>query len=140
MAGAGRLGALGAAHRPGRLADARLFEGAKAPLPADGMAIFWRMVREKLRSLQFFGEANFGRDVFAGLRSLGLLYPLAIAVARASRAGRGGGDLDRDDLDYAVGAVEHAFGRFEPLGGWLGRRFERVVLERSALRGIVTHV
>lgn len=81
---------------------------------APGVAVwecYWRWVRTRLETHQFFGVAYYGVPYFQGLRTLFQTYPLVLAAARVQAAAAGRRDLEAGDICYAVGAIDHSFGR-----------------------------
>ncbi|MFC1708104.1 YkgJ family cysteine cluster protein [Planctomycetota bacterium] len=132
--GRGNLQRLGCSHRSAPLTEVKLFsEGTTRP-PDTALQPFWELVRERLLTLQFMGRANLHNTFFFGLRSLALLYPLVLAVAHTSRASRGNGAIDPDDLDYAVAGVAHSFGRYPLLGTTFGRHVQKALGQRATFR------
>jgi lysine-N-methylase len=127
--GFGSLRGLGTIHRAGRWRRAGLFRRAIPPADPDAMAMHWRMVRSKLGSMQFMGPANGGRDFLAGLHSLALLYPFVLAVAKFTAGNRGATEISEDDIDYAVMAIEHSYGKLPILNQKLARFLESRLLQ-----------
>ena len=112
--GHGNLHDLGAEHPSVPLGDVRLFSGNTLEPSSPAAWNCWRrFVDGRLRTLQFFGVALDGMGLFAGAQSLGTTFALMSAAAKvqAAAAGRTGGRLEAADVEYAVGAVDHAFGR-----------------------------
>jgi hypothetical protein len=95
------------------------------------------MVRNRLESFQFMGSANGGVDFLEGLRSLALLYPLVLAAARYSCVSRGAGELASSDVDYAVTAIEHSFGRQPMLHTRPMRSLQRRLVQPSTFARLV---
>jgi hypothetical protein len=129
VAGFGSFSGLGVVHPTGKLGRAKLFG---PHLPCGDPAIFelhWRMIATKLLSLHFIGAANFGRDLLAGLRSLALMYPLVVATAKYRAGNRGSTTIETEDVDYAVGMIEHGFGRSPVLAQSFARSIEKLLLE-----------
>jgi hypothetical protein len=129
LSGRGNLHNLGVEHPSVPLGDAQLF--SRNTLEPSSPAVWdcWRRFMDgRLRALQFFGATLDGMAFFAGAQSLSATFALVSAAAkvRAAAAGRAGGRLEAADVEYAVGAVDHAFGRSRLL------RFlpQRVVAER----------
>ncbi len=137
--GFGSFRGLGLFHPPGMLRNAKLFKPT-APPSVDTFALLWRLVRNKLNALQFMGPANGGRDFLTGLRTLSLLYPLTLAAAKHHMATRGGSAIEAIDVDYAVTAIEHSFGRAKVLGQPFVKSIERLLLERESLARLVKTV
>jgi len=134
--GFGSFRGLGLVHPPGKLRRAGLFKGGPAP-GAQTFALLWRLTRNKLDALQFMGPANGGRDFLTGLRSLALLYPLVLAAARHNAAAHDKETIDAADVDYAVAAIEHSFGRAAVLAKPFVRSIERLLLDRAAFTRLV---
>ncbi len=86
---------------------------------------YWRFVRSRLETLQFFGVSYYGAPFFMGLRALAMTYPLVLAAARAHAAERDRtGAITLQDVHYAVGAIDHSFGRSRLLGTPVMRSIE----------------
>jgi hypothetical protein len=125
--GLGGFRGLGVQHPPGTLRNARLFAGHREHVP---FALLWRVVRTKLESYQFMGQANGGKDFLEGLRSLAMLQPLTLAAARYS-AGNRGADISDQDIDYALGVIEHSFGRQAVLKQGFVRSIEKLLMDHD---------
>lgn len=139
--GRGTLRGLGLAHPPAPVGAARILEAPPTDVAPGLLSPLWAFVSEMLRAHLFFGPPSSGHDLFGGLRALGLVYPLVVALARTSRAGRSGpGPVDAADVDYAVGAIAHAFGRAPVLETRLARSFANALLERAVFRGVALAV
>jgi hypothetical protein len=137
--GYGNARRLGVSHPPGKLRRAGLFRGL-AEVGPDAFGLFWRMIRNRLESFQFMGSANGGRNFLDGLRSLVLLYPLTRAAAKLNVAARGGARVEAQDVDLAVAAIEHSFGRQAVLHQPSMRSIEKLLLERVTLTRLVRTV
>ena len=134
--GFGSFRGMGLIHPPGSLRGARLFNEAPRP-PVETFALLWRLVRNKLETFGFMGAGNSNRDFITGLRSLALLYPLTLAAARHHAAWRKSEVIEVGDVDYAVAAIEHSFGRAAPLHPKSIRSIEILLLERTAFARLV---
>jgi Fe-S-cluster containining protein len=130
--GGGNFRRLGLNHPAGKLRKAKLFNSPTQPHDASTFALHWRMIRNKLESFSFMGPANGGRNFLLGLRSLALLYPLVAAVAKYSAANRGAASIEPQDVDYAVGAIEHSFGRSAVLNQLWIASLEKLLLQPDA--------
>jgi lysine-N-methylase len=130
--GRGDFHRLGLSHRAGKLRNAKFFRESMQPADPATFALFWRMIRTKLQSFQFMGEGNNGRNFIDGLRSLALLYPLTLAVAKSSAANRAATRIEAEDVDGAVAAIEHSFGRLAVLNQPFTRSLEKLLLEPHA--------
>ena len=131
---------LGLSHRPGKIKRAKLFEPALAMQDSATFSLFWRMIRNKLDSFQFMGAANGGRNFFEGFRSLALLYPLTLAVAKYNAGNRGATRVEAEDVDQAVATIEHSFGRLATLNQPHARSLERALLEPGTFTRLVTTI
>lgn len=138
--GRGGLRDLGASHREGKLAKARLFHEEIKLADSAAMSLHWRMIRAKLGSMQFMGPANGGRDFLAGLRSLAMLYPLVVAVARYSAGNRGSHEVNEDDVEYAVMAIEHSYGKLPILNQPQAKFLEARLMEPETFVRLVRSV
>jgi lysine-N-methylase len=138
--GYGDFHRLGLSHRQGKLRRVKLFRSAMQPHDPATFALFWRMIRTKLQSFQFMGDGNNGRNFLDGLKSLALLYPLTLAVAKYSAANREASDIEADDVDWAVAAIEHSFGRLAVLNQPFTRSLEKLLLEPHAFARLVRSV
>lgn len=90
----------------------------QTPLKAqpDALDLYRAFLLYRLESLQFFGSAVSGLDYFSGWRALLLSGPLVLAAARWSALARAAASGDSPvwtaaDTDYALGAIDHGFGR-----------------------------
>jgi Fe-S-cluster containining protein len=134
--GFGSFRGLGLYHPSGPLGPARLFESEPAPT-AETFSLAWRLIRNKLEAFQFLGPDNGNRDFITGLRSLALIYPLMLAAARHRAATRNSATIDSTDVDYAVAAIDHSFGRSAVLAHPLLRPLETFLLNRAAYTRLV---
>jgi len=138
--GAGNFHSLGVSHPSISLRHARLFH---PPFQSDTVSHFdllWRLIRNRLESYQFFGPANGNRNLLDGLRSLALLYPLTLAVAKCSAAARDAAQLEPADVDYAITAIEHSFGRLPILAQPWARSLEKFLVRPEIFPRLVRTV
>ena len=138
--GFGGFQSLGLSHRPGKLRHAKLFHPAISTGDANEFALLWRVIRNRLDSFQFMGQANNHRSFLSGLRSLALLYPLVVTVAKYSAGNRGSALVDADDIDYAVASIEHSFGRLRVLNESMMRSIEKLLLDPRRFSGLVRNI
>lgn len=129
IAGGGSLRGLGLSHPAGTLKKARLFAAARFEIETDAFSLHWRHINNRLASFQFMGQANHGRNFLDGLRSLALLYPLTLAAAKYHAGNRGSARVEKADVDFAVPAIEHSFGRLPILNEPLAKRLHVQLLE-----------
>jgi Fe-S-cluster containining protein len=140
VGGFGGFNGLGVVHPKGTLKKAALFTPQFA---CDDPAVFelhWRMISTKLLSLHFFGAANHRRDLLSGLRSLALLYPLVVSAAKYRAGNRGSAAVEIEDVDYAVGVIEHSFGRSGVLAQSFARSIEKLLLEPGVFLQVVLFI
>jgi hypothetical protein len=71
------------------------------------------------------------------LRSLALLYPLTLAAARHHAAARNSQTIEAPDVDYAVAAIEHSFGRSAILGFKTLNSLEKLLLDHKTFTRLV---
>lgn len=135
-AGFGDLRQLGADHPPAPLRKAKLFQRPPAPT-LEVCEPLWRLIGVKLASFQFMGAANQGRDLLVGLRSVAMLYPLTVAAARCVATGAGRDVIHRDDMDFAIQAIDHSFGRSDVLRWSYVRSLENFLLRRDVYTRMV---
>lgn len=118
--GNGSFRALGAEHPDYPLRKARLFRSytekqitgtTTVAEQAEMWDCYWRLILTRLETLQFFGAAYYDQPFFVGLRALALAYPLVFAAARYHAAAAGSDRIRLEDVDYAVGAIDHCLGR-----------------------------
>lgn len=129
--GFGNIRRLGVNHPIAGVHRARLFSPTPMLVAPGAFELFWRMVQVRLESLQFMGSAAGGRNFIEGLRMLVLLYPLVRAAARIAAEGRGASQVGPQDVDFAVAAIEHSFGRLAVLNQSSNRSVERLLIERA---------
>jgi hypothetical protein len=145
--GGGSFRALGLSHRKAKCArrgSSKPHDQSDAP---DAFALLWRLDPHQARIVSSSfgpstgsGQANGGRNFFAGLRSLALLYPLTRAVARYNAANRGSLRIEPEDVDQAIAAIEHSFGRSPILSQPSARRIETLLVEPVTFTRLVRSV
>jgi Fe-S-cluster containining protein len=140
VAGRGSFSELGVSHPGGMLRNAGLFASTPARADPAASALIWRMIRSKLDSFQFMGSANPGHGFVSGLRTLALLYPLVVAAAKYSAGNRAAAVVEESDIDFAVGAIEHSYGRGALLRLPFARSIERFLLEPTGFVRLVRGV
>ena len=126
--GFGSFRGLGVQHPAGSLGMAKLFRGAS---DHPRFELLWRVIRTKLESFQFMGQANGSKDFLEGLRSLAMLQPLTLAAARYAAGNRGATSIEEQDIDYAVGAIEHSFGRQAVLKQGFVRSIDKLLMDHD---------
>lgn len=87
------------------------------PLPADGEAALQRFFRVKVQSLHFCGRAFHGRSLIEGFRSLALLYPTILWLARWRGMSQRRTGPTAADLTEAVSMADHHHGHSLDLPG-----------------------
>ena len=100
------------------LADVRFerLEGAFAGRTEEIDSLFERYFRVKIQGLHFCGPANFQASLVAGFRSLALMYPVVLWIARIRCVGRGGERLQLSDVQAALAIADHNFAYSPALG------------------------
>jgi Fe-S-cluster containining protein len=112
------LRGLGSEHPDASLNTRVIFTKPIANL--DG--IEWNLVsalfRLRIQAYQFFGSTMYYQPYFRGLRALTFAFPLILAAAKWSALARDPErcELRSEDLDYAVGVIDHSLGRSALLG------------------------
>ena len=116
--GGGSFRALGSEHPATGIGRSLLFPGLRRAQPEPPVAeggeaweCYWRFVASRLAALQFFGVSYYGWGFFTGLRALSQTYAHVLAAARCHAVDRGVDNIEAVDVQYAVGAVDHSFGR-----------------------------
>jgi hypothetical protein len=117
--GLGSLRTMGREHPAVSLRRTRLFAGRGAWEPSghDAWECYRQLLVARLEGPQFFGVAYYGAPFFTGLRALLQSYALVLAAARCHAAARSSRRVEAQDVQYAVGAVDHCLDR-SPLLQW----------------------
>lgn len=123
---------LGVKHPYSPVRQAGLFSRSYDLSEADGSPL-WRMIRNRLETLTFFGAGNFGLGPLDGLVSLAMVPPLTLATAKLFAAGKpdapaeGKISIDAASLELAIAAIEHGFGRSPLLGTSVMRFYDNLL-------------
>ena len=115
MVGRGNLRKIGNEHPDFSLGKMQLFSHEKIDLDKTAWLNYFRFLRIKLETCQFFGQAYYCADIFTGLKALFMTFPLALALARIN-AMANDRVISSDDVNYAVAAIDHSFGRNPAIG------------------------
>ena len=102
---------------------------AQGPLPASVWESYRRFLHVHLETFQFFGGAYYGCDLFEGLCALFLTFLPARLLACAHAAAEERSSLQSEDVQYAVMAIDHAFGRTPELRSKSWRSREATLAE-----------
>lgn len=97
-------------------------EGDFGPLPEVAEEIFTRYFQVKLSGLHFCGRAFYNVPLVEGFRSLALIYPVTLWIARWLAVSDDRRSLSRDDIVKAVTIVDHNHGYSPALSTWSARR------------------
>lgn len=133
LAGRGSFNALGQEHPDIDLRDAGMFDDRGGgvqppPPPSQERDAVWEpytaFLVARLQTLQFFGVSYYGSNLVEGLRALAQTYGLVLGAARLRAAAGAWDTVNREDIQYAVGAIDHSFGRSRLLQMRLLRSFE----------------
>ena len=95
--------------------------------------MFARYFRVKVQGIHFCGSAYYDYSVIDGFRSLALMYPATLWVARLRAAGDGRDTLTLHDVQAALTTLDHNFG-YSPVLGLKSSR--RRIRQLSRLRQI----
>ena len=116
--GRGRLPSLD--PRLERIDFARL-ETSRGPLPAEAEEMLTRYFRVKLQGMHFCGRAYYGVPLVEGFRSLALVLPVTLWIARWLAATRAREGLTVDDIADALAMADHHHGYSPALGTFAAR-------------------
>jgi hypothetical protein len=135
----GNLHELGEEHPDMALHSRDLFEMPIVNLEEVDWSLYLDMIKVRLQTYQFFGRANFNAGIYFGMQLLLLTFPLVIAAARWHAAARHRTRLEvlPVDVDYAVGAIDHAFGRAQVLNMGTYRMLSRQMVDIDSYRRLV---
>ena len=135
----GNLHELGEEHPDMALHSRELFEMPIVNLEEVDWSLYRDMIKVRLQTYQFFGNANFNAGIYFGMQLLLLTFPLVIAAARWHAAARHRTRLELlpVDVDYAVGAIDHAFGRAQVLNMGIYRMLSRQMVDIDSYRRLV---
>lgn len=112
LAGRGNLHDIGSEHPDFNLKNISIFDRKCPRLRNDAWENYLRFLDVKLETFQFFGTALYGTDIFTGLKCLFLTFPVAMTLARIhALAEQRQNDIAAEDVNYAVAAIDHSFGR-----------------------------
>ena len=116
--GRARLRGLGSEHPETPLNNQILFTKPIANLDSIDWNLVSALFRLRIQAYQFFGSTMYYQPYFRGLRALALAFPLILAAAKWSALARNPElcELRNEDLDYAVGVIDHSLGRSALLG------------------------
>lgn len=90
-------------------------------VPAASEELWTRYFRVKVQGLHFCGAAYYGVPLVEGFRSLALIYPATLWIARWLALSQGRAALEADDVARALSISDHHHG-YSPLFGSLGFR------------------
>ena len=126
------------AFRDGRNADEGRVSFRSAESPFEGRTteideLFTRYFQVKVQGMHFCGVANFDMSLVDGFRSLALMYPAALWVARMKAAAAGRERVTLPDVQVALATLDHNFAYSPALG-------TRSALERIRILGRLQQV
>ncbi|MCH2200631.1 MAG: YkgJ family cysteine cluster protein [Fuerstiella sp.] len=78
--------------------------------------LFERYFRVKIQGVHFCGVAGYGLTIVDGFRSLALMYPVTMWLARWRAARRGNKNIQLVDAEAALATVDHNFNYSPALG------------------------
>lgn len=97
-------------------------EQVSVDLSQESEEMFTRYFRVKLQGLHFCGRACYDLPVFEGFRTLSLVYPATVWLARWKAASESRQQTRHDDLLRALTLVDHQHAYNPALGHWPARR------------------
>ena len=97
-------------------------DGDFGPLPDAAEEIFTRYFRVKLTGMHFCGRAFYNVPLVEGFRSLALIYPVILWIARWLAVSDDRRSLTNEDLVKAMTIADHNHGYSPALGTWNARR------------------
>ena len=97
-------------------------EGDFGPLPDEAEEMFTRYFRIKLTGMHFCGRAFYNVPLVEGFRSLALIYPVTLWIARWLAVSDGRRTITTADLVKAVTIADHNHGYSPALATWSARR------------------
>ncbi|MFV0443692.1 MAG: YkgJ family cysteine cluster protein [Planctomycetaceae bacterium] len=98
-------------------------------LPIEADEILTRYFRTKLQGMHFCGRAYYGVPLIEGFRSLALVLPVTLWLARWLSVSRGASGLSSDDVADALAMADHHHG-YSPVLGTFGARGRLRTLQR----------
>ncbi len=112
-------------------------ERSFGPLPAEADEMLTRYYRIKLEGLHFCGLAYYGIPLVEGFRSLALIYPVVLWIARWLAASQGGERLTADDVADALATADHHHGYSPALGSFGARSRVRTLAQTGDLERLI---
>lgn len=111
--------------------DFAAIEKSFGPLPPEAEALLTRFFRVKVQGLHFCGRAYYDVPLVEGFRSLALLHPVILWLARWFAAGEGSATLSAAHVARAITVADHHHG-YLPLLGSRGFRWRvRLLAQRD---------
>jgi lysine-N-methylase len=96
------------------------FDALEQPrgFPQESHELFERYFRTKVRGLSFCGAAYYQVPLVEGFRSLALVYPAVLWIARWLAAGRGDSGISAVDVADSLAIADHHHGYSPAFGTW----------------------
>lgn len=98
-----------------------VLETPRGRLPEDATEMWVRYFRVKLQGLHFCGRAYYDVPLVEGFRSLTLVYPVVMWLARWHAASAGRDGWTTEDLAAGLSLADHHHGYSPALGGFGAR-------------------
>ena len=98
--------------------------------------LFSRYFRVKVQGIHFCGPAYYDMPVIDGFRSLALMYPATLWVARLRAAREGRQNLELRDVQAALATLDHNFGYSPVLGLRSSRRRIKQLAEMQQITAL----
>lgn len=104
---------LGVEHPDCPLSRRQLFEPPVENLRQVDWELYLGLLRMRLQAYQFLGPGHYNLGFFSGFKAMLLSFPLVAAAAKWSAIARDRSRcvIEPEDIDYAVGAIDHSLGR-----------------------------
>ena len=112
-------------------------ETPRGPLPEAAVEILVRYFRVKLQGLHFCGRAYYDVPLVEGFRSLVLVYPVVLWLARWHAASAGRDDWTAEDVAAALAMADHHHGYSPALGGFGARGRVRTLCRAGELPRLI---
>jgi len=115
------------------------FETLEQPFgfPAESEELWTRYFRVKVQGLHFCGRAYYGVSLVDGFRSLALLFPATMWIARWLAASQNRTQLIHEDVSHALAISDHHHG-YSPIFGSFGfRKRVRTLAQMDAISKLI---
>lgn len=111
-------------------------ERSFGPLPAKAEATLTRFFRVKIQSLHFCGRAYYDLPLIEGFQHLALLFPVIVWLARWRAAAGDRASVSNEDIEWALGIVDHHHGYSPILAAAWSRRRVRLMAAQDGISAL----